>query len=122
MIRDIFFLFLIGCVLGATLINLFTIMNIKSKPHQHQIHQIKKNSIPKMRIICILSTAVKYHKTKAIHVKTTWGKNCDKLIFATATTDLNINAMDFNITDNYSQLWGKTKRAMYAAHIFHMNI
>lgn len=35
----------------------------------------------KVRVLCWVMTGPSNHKTKAIHVKRTWGKRCNVLVF-----------------------------------------
>lgn len=42
------------------------------------IHEMLKNDI---RVLCWILTDPENHKTKAIHVKQTWGQRCTKLLF-----------------------------------------
>lgn len=69
---------------------------------------IKK--IRNIRILCMVNTHPSNHYKRAVHVKETWGRHCDKLIFASTTTDEKLNAIGFNITNSHSYVWGKQKR------------
>lgn len=45
----------------------------------------------------------------AVHVRQTWGRHCDKLIFASTTTDVNLDIIGFNVTNAHDHVWGKEK-------------
>lgn len=73
-------------------------------------------NVKKIRILCFLNTSPKTHSTRAVHIKKTWGKHCDKLLFASSMTDENIGAMGFNVTDNHETMWGKVIQMMQHIH------
>ena len=47
---------------------------------------------------------------QAIHVKNTWGKHCDKLVFMSSKADPNLGAVALNLSEGRQQLWGKAKQ------------
>ncbi|CAO1358115.1 unnamed protein product [Diamesa tonsa] len=65
----------------------------------------------KVRVLCWVMTNPKNHKTKAIHVKNTWGKRCNKLLFMSSETDLELGAVALPVDEGRNTLWDKTKSA-----------
>lgn len=65
-----------------------------------------------VRILCWILTTPKNHRTRAIHVKRTWGKRCNKLIFMSTQYDKSLDTIKLNVSnDKPNMTWGKTKRA-----------
>lgn len=61
--------------------------------------------VKKIRILCYLNTMPASHSKKAVHIRNTWHKHCDKLIFASTLTDNNLGALGFNVTNDHGHLW-----------------
>lgn len=110
----LWFYFIVGCVIGFVSVNLinFEAIKRKSKSHGSDVseYEVEPNS---MKILCVLSTSRDGLRRKAIHVKMTWGRHCDKLIIITKETDTNLGAVGFNVQDDYIHLWAKTKFAFH---------
>lgn len=116
------FIFLTGIGIGFILTVLFNEKTIDTKhpkikydlfvsKHLNKVN-ISTNrlkEVKKIRILCFLNTRPANHLNKAVHIRNTWHKHCDKLLFASTLTDVNLNALGFNVTDDHSHLWGKVK-------------
>lgn len=76
----------------------------------------EKTTLGKNRVLCFVPTTVKYLHEKTVHVKQTWGKFCDKTIFTSNVTDLNLNLIGLNVSDNHDQLWDKVKQTLNYIH------
>lgn len=73
-------------------------------------------SVKKIRVLCFLNTMPASHSSKAVHIRNTWHKHCDKLLFASTLMDMNLGAMGFNVTNDHQHLWGKVKLMFQHIH------
>lgn len=123
-------LFLGGFALSATF-SLILIVRINFSINVKQDSQPKEKSVNdsdlydteladrlfnEVKILCLVMTYSENHKTKAMHVKETWGKLCNKLVFFSDQHDDEIGAVALPTTDGRKFLWGKTKMAFKYAY------
>ncbi|KAG0727849.1 Glycoprotein-N-acetylgalactosamine 3-beta-galactosyltransferase 1 [Chionoecetes opilio] len=82
----------------------------------HELHHLGEGVeaarlFEKVRVVCWVMTRPETHEKKAIHVKATWGKRCNKLIFMSSKNDSLLGAIDLGVGDGRDHLWAKTKAA-----------
>lgn len=51
-----------------------------------------------VKVLCFILTNPKNHKTKAIAVKETWGKRCNKLVFVSSQLDPELDVIHVPLT------------------------
>ena len=74
-----------------------------------------------VRVLCWVLTMPENHKKKAIHVKNTWGKRCNKLLFMSTTADSEINSISLPVQEKRSSLWDKTRFALQYIYNYHFD-
>jgi glycoprotein-N-acetylgalactosamine 3-beta-galactosyltransferase len=74
-----------------------------------------------VRILCWVATTVENHEKKAKFVKQTWGKRCNKLLFMSTKTDVELGTITLPVKDGRNTLWDKTKNAFLYVHKNHFN-
>ncbi|XP_063063568.1 glycoprotein-N-acetylgalactosamine 3-beta-galactosyltransferase 1-A-like [Engraulis encrasicolus] len=65
----------------------------------------------KVRILCWVMTAPKNHQTKARHVKATWSRRCNRVVFMSSVNDPILPAVGLGTGEGRHKLYWKTIRA-----------
>jgi glycoprotein-N-acetylgalactosamine 3-beta-galactosyltransferase len=64
-----------------------------------------------LKVLCWVMTGPQNHEKKAIHVKKTWGKRCNFLLFMSSEEDPTLPAIKLPVGEGRQNLWGKTREA-----------
>ncbi|XP_053607983.1 glycoprotein-N-acetylgalactosamine 3-beta-galactosyltransferase 1-like isoform X2 [Plodia interpunctella] len=65
----------------------------------------------KVKLLCWIVTCPKFHMDRAIHIKETWGKRCDILLFMSTEDDPRLPTVKLNVPEGTNYLWGKHQAA-----------
>lgn len=119
------FLFLIGLTIGS-LIFLMTISSLKvlvadQSKLSNEVKVLYDDNLAddlfqKVKVLCMIHTFPANHKTKAIHIKNTWGKRCNKLLFVTSEEDPDLDILHIPVAESRDVLKYKTKESFLYAH------
>ncbi|XP_061390588.1 glycoprotein-N-acetylgalactosamine 3-beta-galactosyltransferase 1-like [Musca vetustissima] len=61
------------------------------------------------------------HLTKAIHIRETWGRRCNKLLFISSQEDEVLQTIALPVGEGRQHLWNKTKMALKYIYDNHIN-
>lgn len=74
-----------------------------------------------IRVLCWVMTTPINHATKAIHVKQTWGRRCNKLLLMSSTEDDKVGTIALPVGEGRESLWNKTREAFRYVYDHHLN-
>ncbi|XP_069043457.1 glycoprotein-N-acetylgalactosamine 3-beta-galactosyltransferase 1-B-like [Lepisosteus oculatus] len=98
---------------GSALINL-------KHPHlQGEDSRVADDLYRKVRILCWVMTGPNNLETKARHVKATWSRHCNVLVFMSSVDDPDFPTVGLKTGEGRDQLYWKTIRAFHYVHEHH---
>ena len=124
--------FLIGILLGGCIYRIVSRCLVTSKLREDNF-EIKSNEVElyehhksdklfnEVKVLCWIMIAPKYHKTRGVHIKNTWGKRCNKLLFMSSAEDPELDTIALPGNEGLQYLWPKTKEAFKYIHENHLN-
>uniref|UniRef100_A0A1A9UIV5 Glycoprotein-N-acetylgalactosamine 3-beta-galactosyltransferase 1 n=1 Tax=Glossina austeni TaxID=7395 RepID=A0A1A9UIV5_GLOAU len=95
--------------------------NVGSHQHIYENSSLAQKLYGEVRVLCWIMTNPKNHRTKARHVKRTWGKRCNKLLFMSTTADADLNSIALPVSEGRNNLWAKVKAAFKYIYDHHMD-
>lgn len=69
-----------------------------------------------VRVLCWVMTSPWTINSKARHIKATWGRRCNTLLFMSSAPDASLPAIDLNVSEGRDNLWGKTREAFQVVY------
>lgn len=94
--------------------------NAKSNEvYDHSLADILYNEV---KIFCWVFTHPENHQTKVVHVRNTWGKRCNKLIFVSSESDASLDIIHLpGIGVGREFLWNKTRLTIRHVYKHYIN-
>nr|CAD7198588.1 unnamed protein product [Timema douglasi] len=83
--------------------------------HDEEFHKdedlVAREMAKKVRVLCWVMTNPKNHDKKARHVKATWGRRCNIILYMSSTNDTSLPTVALPVKEGRDFLWAKTKEA-----------
>ncbi|CAG0898590.1 unnamed protein product [Darwinula stevensoni] len=73
----------------------------------------------KVRVLCWVMTQPENHESKARHIKATWGRRCNVLLFMSSKNDSSLPAIALPVGEGREYLWEKTREAFRYIYLHH---
>uniref|UniRef100_A0A1B6CY54 Glycoprotein-N-acetylgalactosamine 3-beta-galactosyltransferase 1 n=1 Tax=Clastoptera arizonana TaxID=38151 RepID=A0A1B6CY54_9HEMI len=99
--------------------------DIGSHSHDEEFHKdedlVARELAKQVRVLCWVMTSPNNHQKKAKHVKATWGKRCNILLFMSSENDTTLPSVGLPVSEGRDNLWAKTKEAFKYVYTNHLD-
>ncbi|XP_007902955.1 glycoprotein-N-acetylgalactosamine 3-beta-galactosyltransferase 1 [Callorhinchus milii] len=89
--------------------------------HKDENQSVADDLYKKVRILCWVMTGPQNLATKAAHIKATWGKRCNILLFMSSEENKDFPAVGLDVKEGRDQLFWKTIKAFQYVHEHHFD-
>lgn len=108
--------FLVGFAFGVFIYTLVFAGDEKQfKLKTERKDQLAEKLSDEIKVLCMIMTNPKSHNKKAIHVKNTWGKRCNKLLFITSQEHPELDTIVVHVNESRKALRRKAREAFLYA-------
>ncbi|XP_033762938.1 glycoprotein-N-acetylgalactosamine 3-beta-galactosyltransferase 1-like isoform X2 [Pecten maximus] len=92
----------------------------------HSFHKGDDNTVArdleeKVRVLCYIMTSPASLDTTTIHVRNTWTKRCNKVLFISSVTNTSFPTIGVNISEGRHHLTGKSMKAFQYIYQHHLD-
>ncbi|XP_077153893.1 glycoprotein-N-acetylgalactosamine 3-beta-galactosyltransferase 1-A-like isoform X1 [Ranitomeya variabilis] len=86
-----------------------------------QVNNVSDMLSHKFRVLCWVMTAPAHLESRTIHVKNTWTRHCNKILFMSSSTSESFPTIGLDTNEGRDQLYWKTIRAFQYIHKHHFH-
>lgn len=97
------------------------LFNLQHPHHLDEDSRLADELYKKVRILCWVMTGPSNLEKKARHVKSTWSRHCNMVIFMSSVDDPDFPTVGLGTKEGRDQLYWKTIRAFHYAYEHHFN-
>ncbi|GCB61058.1 hypothetical protein scyTo_0012849, partial [Scyliorhinus torazame] len=95
--------------------------NADISQHKDENRSVADELYKKVRILCWVMTGPQNLATKAKHVKATWSKKCNVVLFMSSEEDKDFPTVGLGVKEGRDQLYWKTIKAFHYVYEHHLN-
>ncbi|XP_029836768.3 glycoprotein-N-acetylgalactosamine 3-beta-galactosyltransferase 1 [Ixodes scapularis] len=89
--------------------------------HRTGEDQVARELHNRVRVLCWVMTNPANHAKKARHVKATWGRRCNILLFMSSAPDPSLPTVALSVEESRNALWAKTKASFREVYNHYLN-
>ncbi|KAK3519145.1 hypothetical protein QTP70_018845 [Hemibagrus guttatus] len=97
------------------MVHRYALINLNHPHHTEEDSHVADELYKKVRILCWVMTGPSNLQTKARHVKATWTRHCNMVLFMSSVEDRDFPAVGLGTGEGRDQLYWKTIRAFHYA-------